>query len=544
MRVLRAGVPTFGIVAFLLASLFFAVSLMPSLVPRPTVVQGVLSGISLAAGWGLGSALAWLFGVAGLPGLRGAAGQWLARVALVAGLAGAVWSLWRASDWQDGVRALMGMTPVEGGRPILVALVALLVGWVLVATVRLAAALAGRFRLWLSYRLPDRQAGVLAVLLTALLFWAVGDGLLVRGAMRAADASYRAYDAVLEEASPRPTDPARAGGPGSLIDWEGMGRAGREMIAAGPDAAAIAAAMGAPARDPLRVYVGLNSADDPQARAALALAEMIRLGAFDRAAVVIVTPTGTGWIDPESQAALEYVLGGDVATVAVQYSYLASWIALLADPDYGVETARAVFAAVHGHWRALPRDRRPKLYLHGLSLGALYTDLSHDPVQVIADPHDGALLSGPPFGSPTWRAVTAARNADTPAWLPAFRDGSVVRFTAQDNRLDDAAAPWSNFRLIYLQYASDAVVFFDPDAWWRPPAWMAHPRGPDVSPDMRWLPVVTQLQLGVDIMMAVVPPMGHGHVYAFPHYLDAWASLTDAPGWTPERLAQLREMAR
>ncbi|MFN7053800.1 MAG: alpha/beta-hydrolase family protein, partial [Gemmobacter sp.] len=166
------------------------------------------------------------------------------------------------------------------------------------------------------------------------------------------------------------------------------------------------------------------------------------------------------------------------------------------------------------------------------------------PVQVIADPHDGALLSGPPFGSPTWRAVTAARNAGTPAWLPEFRDGSVVRFTAQDNRLDDAPAPWSNFRLIYLQYASDAVVFFDPDAWWRPPAWMALPRGPDVSPDMVWLPVVTQLQLGVDIMMAVVPPMGHGHVYAFEHYLDAWASLTDAPGWTPEALARLRSGGR
>jgi uncharacterized membrane protein len=172
--------------------------------------------------------------------------------------------------------------------------------------------------------------------------------------MQLADASYRQYDALFEEASPQPTDPMKAGGPGSLLAWESLGRAGREMVAAGPDREMIEALSGTPAQEPLRVYVGLNSAPDPQARADLALAEMIRIGAFDRGTVVIVTPTGTGWIDPESQAALEYIMRGDVATVSVQYSYLASWIALLADPDYGVETARAVFAAVYGHWRDLP----------------------------------------------------------------------------------------------------------------------------------------------------------------------------------------------
>jgi uncharacterized membrane protein len=137
------------------------------------------------------------------------------------------------------------------------------------------------------------------------------------------------------------------------------------------------------------------------------------------------------------------------------------------------------------------RDARPRLYLHGLSLGALNTDLSHDLIQVISDPYDGALLSGPPFSSPGWRAATRGRNPDSPAWLPTFRDGSVIRFTSQENRLDDAPAPWGSFRIIYLQYASDAVVFFDPGALWRRPAWLDGPRGPDVSPDFMWIPVVT-----------------------------------------------------
>lgn len=65
-----------------------------------------------------------------------------------------------------------------------------------------------------------------------------------------------------------------------------------------------------------------------------------------------------------------------------------------------------------------------------------------------------------------------------------------------------------------------------------------------MSPDFRWLPVVTFLQLTFDIMFAVAPPAGHGHVYAFPDYVDAWAALTGAPGWTPEALAALKAAGR
>jgi uncharacterized membrane protein len=45
----------------LIGTLFFAVSLTPSLIPRPYVLQGVLSGCSLAAGYGLGVFGRWLW---------------------------------------------------------------------------------------------------------------------------------------------------------------------------------------------------------------------------------------------------------------------------------------------------------------------------------------------------------------------------------------------------------------------------------------------------------------------------------------------------
>lgn len=69
---------------------------------------------------------------------------------------------------------------------------------------------------------------------------------------------------------------------------------------------------------------------------------------------------------------------------------------------------------------------------------------------------------------------------------------------------------------------------------------MEAPLGPDVSPDMRWIPVVSFLQLAFDLVLAVEPPKGHGHVYAFDHYLDAWASLTGPSDWTASSLAALK----
>ena len=71
---------------------------------------------------------------------------------------------------------------------------------------------------------------------------------------------------------------------------------------------------------------------------------------------------------------VEYLHDGDVASVAVQYSYLNSPLSLLFQPEYGADAARALFAEIYGYWTTLPKDKRPKLYLHGLSLGAMNSE--------------------------------------------------------------------------------------------------------------------------------------------------------------------------
>ena len=54
--------------------------------------------------------------------------------------------------------------------------------------------------------------------------------------------------------------------------------------------------------------------------------ELERTGGFDRAVLAVIATTGTGWVNPAVPAALEYLYAGDTAVVAMQYSYLPSWI--------------------------------------------------------------------------------------------------------------------------------------------------------------------------------------------------------------------------
>ena len=530
-------------VGLALGTLFFAASLTPSLIPRGLVVQGVLSGLSLAAGYGIGFGLRWLWDYLGLarpPQTRWALAAKLAVALVCVGIAAI--ALWQASEAQNSIRYLMNMEPVDTARPFSVAAIAAGIFLVLMLVARLFAVLTRILARRLGRRVPRRVANLTAVTLVAALFWAVGSGVLVEAGFRAADSTYRQLDRLLPDDMPAPDDPLKSGSDASLLAWEDLGRTGREMVAEGPTSREITDFTGAEARQPLRVYVGLNSAFTPDARAALALAELERIGAFERSVLLVNIPTGTGWIDPKAQMPVEYLHHGDIATVSMQYSYLASWLTLLVDPDYGAESARALFDAVYERWRAMPADDRPELYLHGLSLGAMNSDLSADLFQVIRDPFDGAFWAGPPFTARSWSQLTARRETDSPAWLPRFRDGAVVRFTAQENHLHDFETEWGPPRIAFLQYASDPITFFEPQSLYRPPEWMNDPRGPDVSPRLEWYPVVTFLQLTLDMMTATVTPMGHGHVFAPGHYIDGWVGVTEPEGWDTADIARLDAM--
>lgn len=525
----------------ILGTLLFAASLTPTLVPRTYFTQGVLGGCVFAIGYGLGVFGRWLWRYMELPAARPRT-RHIAHIVIVSlcVLTAAVF-LWRTAEWQNSIRALMQLEPVASGHPIKLCAIAITTFLVLLGLARLFTLV---FRLVArnTNRFVSRPvANVIGATVALLLFWSIANDIFFRIALNILDSSFRQYDALIEPLRPQPTAALKTGSDASLLRWQQLGRAGREFIASGPSARDIGAASGRDAMEPIRVYAGLRSAGTAEQRAALALEELKRVRAFERAALVVITPTGTGWVDPAAIDSAEYLHDGNIASVAVQYSYLSSPLTLLVQPGYGAETARALFLQIYRYWTSLPKNARPKLYLHGLSLGAMNSERSAELFEMLADPIQGALWSGPPFESRIWRRVTDGRNPGSPAWLPQFRDGSFVRFMNQNGAPAQTGTGWGPTRIVYLQYASDAVTFFDYRDLYRAPAWMDTPRGPDVSPELRWYPIVTMLQLALDLPLSMQTPIGYGHVYAPAHYLDAWLTLTEIKSWPPDRIARLKE---
>ena len=97
-------------------------------------------------------------------------------------------------------------------------------------------------------------------------------------------------------------------------------------------------------------------------------------------------------------------------------------------------------------------------------------------------------------------------------------------------------------RFVYLQYASDPMTFFSPSLLLREPDWLVGQRGPDVSPYLRWIPIVTALQVAFDLPMATTVPTGFGHNFAPAHYIDAWLAITEPDDWSPDETARLKRL--
>lgn len=523
----------------LLGSVLFAASLTPSLIPRDFVMQGALGGVSFSIGYGFGVLGGVIWNYLGLSRLGPRQGKMVLLASSAVAVAIFCVFLAQAAGWQNSIRERMTMEPVHSAHPLEVAAITIAVSLLVILLARLIGDFGRRFRRRLPSFLPERLAQLVSIAFVTALLVLLANGLLMRGFLRMADASLQTLDAVIEPELAQPFDPNRTGSKASLIDWEEMGRTGRGFVSSGPTAADLKA-FGGSAWMPLRVYAGLNSAENTEARAKLALEELIRVGGFERSILVVAVPTGTGWLDPEAVDTLEYLHRGDTAIVAVQYSYLWSWLSLLVEPGYGAEAGQALFREVYRHWSALPKGSRPKLYLHGLSLGALGSEQSLNFHEILADPIQGTVWSGPPFASPMWSALTRGRNSGSPAWLPIYGDGSVYRFTNQNNALDLTGAEWGPVRVVYLQYASDPMTFFSTDTLWRRPDWMVPPLGPDVSPELRWYPVVTFLQLAIDMATNSNVPIGYGHVFAPEHYIDAWLEVTAPEGWSTSEIDRLK----
>lgn len=522
----------FSIPCFLLGILFFAASLTPSLIPRGPEVQGILGGLVTSLGYLLGAIIALFWKAADLPTFSGRPAKVVTAIAVL--IIGAVflWALGSSLTWQNALRAKMGMEPAEGLRLATIVLYAIVT---FAVAFLLGRAVASFFRVIRArfYRvMPPRRANVLGFLVAVTILYVVTLDGLFDTVVTGLDESYEAAQALFDQAPPAPVDSNRTGSPASLVDWAAIGTPGRDYIMSGPDAEDISAFNQRPALDPIRVYVGRANAETPQARAELALSELKRLNAFDREVLIVASPTGTGWMDPGAVDPVEYMHNGDIATVSVQYSYLQSPLALILETNAGLEQATALQEVIHGYWKTLPADARPRLYVHGLSLGAWSSMHATNLFRLLDDPIDGAFWAGPPFPSAFWNYVQNQRNPGSLWVMPSIGDGSLVRYASHIDDASKAEANWGNMRIVFLQYSSDPVVFYDPASLWRAPPWMREPAAPDMSEHFVYMPIVTQFQLAVDLALSFGSPPGFGHAYYARDYVGPWAQVTDPDGWS------------
>lgn len=539
LRRLTARFSTIGLITGLL---FLCGSLTPSLLPRVPEVQGVLCGFAFAVGYGVGMGvhfLWWLLEFKEPAGRARQAAAWIAFGA-VGGLT--VYTFSRTTIWQNSIRQKMEMTSVESAYPWMVALIALIVAFFLIVIVWAIIRLAALTGTVLARLLPRRMAIGLGAIVSIILLYMVVDNFVIQKGLRAADAFFAAIDQHVDVKVQAPAHVFASGGPGSVIAWRDIGANGKKFLTSGPDRAGIAAFTGRSALEPVRVYAGFDSGDDFDARAAIALQDLINMGGFDRSVLIVATPTGTGWLDPAAMEPVAYMHGGDLAIVATQYTYVPSWLSIMAEPDRSRLASRALFNKVYDHWADLPKDNRPDLYLFGLSLGALASEASVDFVSMFTDPINGAFWAGPPFPSTIWADVTANRNAGSPAWLPEFRQGELVRFMNQDGIASPQDAEWGPMRLLYLQHASDPMVFFSPDLAFNRPDWLGETRGKEVSEYFDWYPLVTFLQVGFDLPMAESTPSGYGHTYDAIAYIRGWIEVTEPKAWVDRDTERLNSL--
>jgi len=348
------------------------------------------------------------------------------------------------------------------------------------------------------------------------------------------------YDSVNADASGQsPTNLGiNSGSAQSNTPWDTLGREGRFYVSNTMTPAKIEQITGATAQTPVRVYVGMQQGDTPEARTALALKELDRVKAWDRPYLVIYAVTGTGWVNPDGINSLEAVTGGDVTTVAVQYSAAPSWIGFVVDQSTTQMQNRDTVHAIVDAWKAKPADQRPHLILFGESLGSFGSQAAWtaaDTATEVAADIEKIVWIGPPAESTLWKEWQATR-AGGPAWQPVIGDGRIAKVYISPQELN-AAPGTTGPAITFVAHPNDPVVYWSPSLLLKEPDWLKPPLGPGVAPEMSWYPIITFLQVGMDLISGGEPPeVGHNYAAGIG---PAVALTVNPPGWTPELTAKL-----
>ena len=517
----------------LFGAAYFLTSTAPSLLPRTWYYQGLISGLCAAVGYGLGVVVAWVVRrLARLIDLRVTVGvearHWLLVAAPVFGAVAVLGLTVANARSQARTAAFVRLAPLH---PLDWAMALALAAVVAVLFLAVAQGLRGathQLAQAAGHVLPKTIASLIAVLVVALATAWVTDSVLFHRGMQAF-AGIAAQVNTAPTGRTAPTSPLRSGGPGTLEPWNSLGYQGQMFVTNAPTAAQITAATDRGAIEPIRVYAGRTGDRTIADVADAVVAELERTKAFNRRVLAVFTTTGTGWVDDWSAQSIEYLSNGDSAIAAMQYSYLPSAMSMMTDRDTPREAGKALFDKVYAVWRTLPAHHRPQLVVGGESLGAYGGQAAFANADDMLTRAQGGVWVGTPSFTDIAASLTARRNEGSPEIVPVVDAGLHIPFPASGDQLThDSNArdyrAWDFPRFVYAQHASDPVVWWTPALLGAEPDWLREPRGPDVNPDITWIPFVTFWQLTTDMAVGHDPPDGYGHRYG-PELVPAWGSV-------------------
>lgn len=328
-----------------------------------------------------------------------------------------------------------------------------------------------------------------------------------------------------------PSNQYVSGGPNSISPFEELGLQGRRFVTEVVPPDQINETLGeSGAKHPVRVYIGVES--EPiyaTGRSELALEEMERLGAFDRKYLLLVSPTGTGWVDNTMVESAEILARGDIATVCIQYGKAPSFLEI-----QGVSLGRAQFRqllwGVRQRLVGVAEEERPKVMVFGESLGAWSSSdvIMHQ--GIAGFDHYGienALWFGLP-GLARW-SRTGMREGRNPL-IPEGTVGAFDRFE-QYEALSEKER--KGLRAVVVDHDNDPIAQMSLRLAVKRPPWLNGEPRRNVPEGMRWQPVITFIQVLADAMNAMVTVPGEyksfGHDYRG-DTLDFVGAAYDLPG--------------
>ncbi len=378
----------------------------------------------------------------------------------------------------------------------------------------------------------------------ALGILAAGLGAAVEYLNRRAESGGSAIDAAY---TTPPGTTTVSGGPASAIAWPTLSREGVRFVNLALTREEIAEVTGVPAgrvKAPVRAFAGLASGGNVDVRVDLVMEDLARLGGFERSVLCVVSPTGSGYVNYVAVEAIEYLTGGDCATVALQYSLRPSFLSL-DRVAMGREQNRALLHALGWRVRAMPEDRRPRLIAFGESLGAhtLQDAFLHEGASGMHRVGiDRALFLGTPAQSKWARQWRLDPDRSDPG-------GEIAEVASYQEWLARDAGERARLRYLLLSHHEDPITRFEPALLIQQPSWLgpAAARPPGISPMATWFPLTTFVLTLVDVKnaMDVVPgrffARGHDYRAALARMVSA---VYDLPATEQQLLAIERALRR